>query len=454
MLLKLVESGNLPLPLVKLKEALEHVKDEVKKDAAVVAALVLYKTLVKNAEAYREWAELYRWARSLVEKQEFTVAAEEVKRLRGAQKRLEEVAEEVIEELNSVLTLYSLGGFYKETNLLNELKKHLEVDFGMAEGLAEARIHELSEFGNANMGTKAYAALLSVARGGSYGHTAMLLMGEGVLADVVLPSPRRAYDKADRVAERRGETVHPSYSRREAKAGEVAGGRGGAVDLSHVEAAGWEDRATSVLLRFLTGYGEADFKFRRVEKRDEEGRIVRGFQVFRTFGGVETLVGELWIGDVARFKVSKEEVRRFVEEAKRTAPDLSGLDKAPQYLEWRATDVSSSGKRIEAATVHSWQLRWYFSLLGEEESFHGKANITREGIKLAVTAYWPRERENQILGESRWLEQLLGQRVESWRELVDAINWSWVSERVEELVAELSPGLAPRRWTTRRGRVW
>jgi len=53
--LELSKSANLPPPLVKLKEALEHVQDEVEKDAAVVAALVLYKTLVKNAGEYREW---------------------------------------------------------------------------------------------------------------------------------------------------------------------------------------------------------------------------------------------------------------------------------------------------------------------------------------------------------------------------------------------------------------
>ncbi len=51
-LLKLAESANLPKPLVELREALKDVKDEAEKDAAVVAALVLYKTLVKNAEAY------------------------------------------------------------------------------------------------------------------------------------------------------------------------------------------------------------------------------------------------------------------------------------------------------------------------------------------------------------------------------------------------------------------
>jgi hypothetical protein len=168
--------------------------------------------------------------------------------------------------------------------------------------------------------------------------------------------------------------------------------------------------------------------------------------VFRVYGGVEAPVGELWIGKTgAYFKVSKEELKRFVEEAKRTAPDLSGFDKAPQYLEWRATDVSTVGRQIEAATVHPWQLRWYFGLLGEEESFSGRGIVTKEGIKLAVTVYWPREREDQILRESRWLESLLGQRVESWRELVDAIDWRRVLERVEELADKLKPWIGPER---------
>jgi uncharacterized protein YkuJ len=166
---------------------------------------------------------------------------------------------------------------------------------------------------------------------------------------------------------------------------------------------------------------------------------VRGFQVFRVYGGVEAFVGELWIGKMARFKVSKEELSRLVEEAKRTAPDLSGFDKAPQYLEWRATDVTTVGRQIAAATAHSWQLRWYFGLLGEEQSFNGGANVTKESIKPNVTVFWPREREDQILRESQWLESLLGQRVENWRQLVDAINWSWVLKKVEELAGELKP---------------
>jgi hypothetical protein len=146
---------------------------------------------------------------------------------------------------------------------------------------------------------------------------------------------------------------------------------------------------------------------------------------------------------VAHFKVSKEELRRLVEEAKRTAPDLSGLDTSPQYLGWRATDVTTSEGRIEAGTAHPWQLRWYFGLFGEEKSFSGGASVTKEGIKLFVTAYWPREREDQILKESRWLESLLGRRVESWRELVDAIDWSLVLEKVGKLVDEVKPWVGP-----------
>jgi hypothetical protein len=420
---KLSESGNLPEPLVKLKEALDRVGDEVEKDAAVVAVLVLYKTLINNAKAYGEWAELYKWARSLVEKQEFTVSAGDIKRLQEAHRRLEGVAGKMLEELNRVLELYSQSGFYKERpHLLNKLKQLLKVDFGMAEELAMARVDEFSVFRDINMGSKAYAALLSVAKGGIYGHAATLFMVEGALADIVLPTPGGAYEKARYIAKGRGETVDPSYS----------GRRGRSVDRPS-----WEDRAASVLLRYLLGRAVSeDLVFRRVEG---------GFEVFRAYGGVEARVDVLKIGESAvRSKADEEELRRFVEEAKKTAPDLSGLDKAPQYLEWRTTDVTTTGGWIEAVTAHPWQLRWYFGLLGEEESFHGSASVTKEGIKHIVTAFWSREREDQILRESWWLESLLGQQVESWRELVDAINWSWVLERVEELAGALKPWIGPK----------
>jgi hypothetical protein len=362
--------------------------------------------------------------------------------------------------------------------MYERLRPHLEVDVKKAEGLAEARSGELSNYSDASMGTKAYAALLSIARGGMYGHAAMLLMAEGALADVVLLTPIGAYSKADRVAERRGEAVDPSRSRRRAKAGEVAGGRGGAVDLSRVGAVDWEDRAASVLLRLLIGYGKIDhgkidpqllsgagevsLKFRLVEeggkKDDEKKRVKRRFQVFRVNGNVEAPVGELSIGDVALFKVSKKWPNSLVEEAKRTAPDLSGVKKIWQALEWFATDVSFAGGHIVAVTVHSWQAAWYIALFGEPESISGKASITEEGIKPNVTMRWRREVLDRIIAEEgEELKPLLGPvskqgvgsresegpAVKSWRELVDAIDWSWVLERVRELADELKSWIGP-----------
>jgi len=425
--LKLAELTNLPPPLVELRKALMNVKDEVEKDAAVVAALVLYKTLVKNAEAYGEWARWYDWARGLVEKREFTVAASDIKRLRGAQSRLEEVAEEVMRELNSVLTLYKSHS----RDLYERLRPYLEVDVEKvkkAEELAEASYRRFLDYSDAGMGTKAYAALLSIARGGLYGHVAMLLMGEGALADIILSTPGGAYEKADRVAKERGEAVDPSYSRR----------RGRSVGQPS-----WEDRAASVLLRFLIRYGEADLKFRRVEKGDR-----KGFQVFRIYGGVEAFVGELWIGkSTARFKVSKEGPRRLVEEAERTAPDLSGIKKIWQTLEWLNTDVSFDRGWIVAATADTRQAAWYVALFGEPESISdGGASVTEEGIKPNVQMRWRRERLDRIIAEEgEELEPLLGRTVKSWRELVDAVDWSWVLKRIEELADELKPWIGPER---------
>ncbi len=425
--LKLADSPDLPPPLVELKEALEHVKDEVVQDAAVVTALVLYKTLINNTGAYREWAELYHWARGLVEKQEFTVSAGDIKRLREAHNRLEEVAEQFRRELIAVLTLYALHSH----EWYEKLRPHLEVDLGMAEVLAKARVKELSNYSDANMGTKAYAALLSIAKGGIYGHAAMLLMIEGTLADIVLLTPKSAYNKAWEIAKRRGESVNPSRSPK------------GAVD--------WEERAASVLLRFLIGYGEADLKFRRVEKKGkkdgEKRRVERGFQVFRVYGGVEAFVGELWIGEsTARFKVSKEELRRFVEEAKRMAPDLTGIKKIWQTLELIATVVSFDKGWIVASTADIRQAAWYIALFGEPESISGGANVTKEGIKPFVKMRWRREVLDSIIAaEGEWLKPLLGRAVKSWRELVDAIDWSWVLKKVEELADELKPRIGPER---------
>jgi len=427
-LLRLAEQANLPKPFVELRKALAS-RDEVVQDAAVVAALVLYKTLVKNAEAYKEWAEWYGWARGLVEKQEFTVATSDIKRLREAHRRLEEVAEEVRRELNAVLALYASHS----RDLYEKLRPHLEVDVKKAEELAEARSDELNKYSNANMGTKVCAALFSMARGGIYGHAAMLLAGEGALADIVLSTPGGAYEKARDIARGRGEAVDPSYS----------GRRGRSVDQPS-----WEDRAAPALLRYLLSKaGDEELKFRRVKVGDGKVRRVEGFDVFKVYGGVETRIDVLKIGEsVAYSKATGEELRRFVEEARRKAPDLTGIRKIWQTLAWCTTDMSFTGRQIEATTAHLWQAAWYIALLGEPESSRGGANITKGGIKPNIKMRWPRESLDRIIAaDGNELEPLLGRPVKSWRELVDAVDWSRVIERVERLAAKVKPWIGSKK---------
>jgi hypothetical protein len=133
-----------------------------------------------------------------------------------------------------------------------------------------------------------------------------------------------------------------------------------------------------------------------------------------------------------------------VEEAERTAPDLSGIKKIWQALEWLNTDVSFDEWYIVGGTAHLWQLRWYFALFGGGRASGGRANVTEEGIKPYVKMRWRREALDRIIAEeSKELEPLLGRAVNSWRELVDAIDWSWVLERVEKLAGELKPWIGP-----------
>ncbi len=152
----------------------------------------------------------------------------------------------------------------------------------------------------------------------------------------------------------------------------------------------------------------------------------------------------LKIGEMVRSKADEEVLRRLVEEAKRTAPDLSGVKKIWQTLEWFNTDASFFRKWIAAGTAHLWQLRWYFALFGEPESISGRASVTKEGVKANVAMRWRREVLDRIIAEEgEELKPLLGRTVKSWRELVDAIDWSWVLKRVEELADELKPWIGP-----------
>jgi hypothetical protein len=197
--------------------------------------------------------------------------------------------------------------------------------------------------------------------------------------------------------------------------------------------------------------------------------------VFRTYGGVEAFVGELWIGETAYFKVSKEELRRFVEEAKRTAPDLSGIKKIWQTLEWLRHRRVVSG-RDRGRHRPSWQLRWYFALFGEPESFSGGASVTRrassptslcagvgredriiaEGRAMAGVSAGPRRQELAGAGRRHRLELGPGEGRGAGRR-VEALDWPReMSDAEREGLGEEDAWASWRSSSTspRRGGVW
>jgi len=129
-------------------------------------------------------------------------------------------------------------------------------------------------------------------------------------------------------------------------------------------------------------------------------------------------------------------LRRFMDEARRTAPDLSGIKKIWQTLEWLNTDMSFLRGWIVAATAQPWQLAWYIALFGEGKIGRSGANVTRKGGRPNVTMYWPREVLDRIIAEEgEELKPLLCRPVKSWRELVNSIGWSQVLERVRSWLA-------------------
>ncbi len=366
--------------------------------------------------------------------------------------QIKQLAEE--EEAAFEKALSTLRKGLNEYAVRHDLGDLLNVEEGVARGLAEAKQPELSEFGGVNFGVKAYAALIAyrehaLGRRSAFGAVARYWLEEGGSARLLYHAPHTAYGKAEK-----------------AKAERLV-----AVKKMIAEA-----------LRRLFLKPGADYYSRFVEllgsgklalmlERETEKSLM--FKLFRLKegGGLEELGIRLKISKVGEeesitytliFDAEwREFFRQELEAAKRAAEEVGGRlpvkDRLPYMLSWVDSDVAiirwGNKRALRMGTSHLWQLAETHALFGW--SVVGlRMNLTLEGPKLMVDVEAPLERLDEaisrstrngwlkVLGVETRLEDLM--HVKSWEGLKQwvADHWSIVVDAAvrrlgEEIRSEL-----------------
>jgi hypothetical protein len=415
-------------------------EDEKYKRALFYAILALEEAFGVYRSALREYAEGLKKAVQRVE-----VGAEPFERVAyvadlGQIKRLAEEEGKAFEDALSILRRR-----LNEYAVRYNLRDLLDVNEGKARGLAEAKAPELSEFGGANYGVKAYAALIAYreyALGGrvAFGRAARYWLEVGGSAWLLYYAPSTAYLKAEK-----------------AKAG-----RPTAV----------EELVAEGLRRLFLKPG-ADRYRGFVEELTKGGRLAlmledktKSSYVFKLYnmkegGGLVDLGTELWIakvGEGERAGVTytlildaerwREFFRRELEAAEKAAEEVGRRlpveDLFSYMLGWVDSDVAitrnKKGERVlRMTTSHLWQFAETHALFGW--SVGGlRMTSTLEGPKLQVVVEAPLDRLDEAVRRSvggGWLKTL-GVRAESWDDLKRwvAKNWDVVVDAAARRLGE------------------
>ena len=409
--------------------------DEGKKKALFYAFLALEEAFAVYRSTLREVAEGLKRA---VEKREVgegpfkkVVYVADVGLLTQLAEKEETAFENALrilrERLNEYAVKYGLG------DLLN-------VEEGVARGVAEAEYKKLSEFSDVNLGTKAYAALIAyreyaLGRRGVFGKAAWYWLEVGGSARLLYYAPKTACDKAKKARAERSAAV--------------------------------EELVAEALRRLFLKPG-ADHYSRFVEELTKSGRLALMLEretktsyVFRLYrleegGGLKELGIELWISkvgegeeagityalifDVERWQGFFKQERETAEKAAVGVKErLPVEDRLLYMLGWVASDVAIGGGLLKMGTSHLWQLAETHALFGW--SVVGlRMNLTLEGPKLAVTVEAPLERLDEAVrksAEGGWLK-MLGITAESWEGLKQwvAENWDVVVDAAVKRLGE------------------
>jgi len=339
------------------------------------------------------------------------------------------------ERLKEYAVRYGLGGF-------------LNVEEGVARGLAEAEAPELSRFSGVNFGTKAYAALIAyreyaLGRESVFGAAAWHWLEVGGSAWLIYYSPKTAYLKAERAKVERPAAV--------------------------------EEMITEALRRLFLKPGAdhySDFikelekggKLALMFEKETESSYVFGLYNMKEGGKLDELGISLWIAKVGKgegagitytlifdmerwrgfFKQELEVAIKAAEEVGRRLPVEDLFLYAAGWVDSDVAIIRKKNKRVlRMTTSRLWQLAETHALFGW--SVVGlRMTLTLEGPKLVVLAEAPLERLDEAIrrsAEGGWLK-MLGIKVESWDVLKRWVagHWSEVINMVKRRLESVKVG--------------
>ena len=415
-----------------------YLKDENYKRALFYAVLALEEAFGVYRSALRKYAVRLKEA---VQKKE--VGEEPFKRVAympdlGQLKQLAEEESKAFENalrilrerLNEYAVKYGLG------DLLN-------VEEGVARGLAEAMAPELSEFKDVSFGVKALATLIAYrerALGGrvAFGTAAKHWLEVGGSAWLLYYAPKTAHNKAIKARAEKPTAVEEMV----AEAFRRLFLNPGADHYSHLVeeltkggklALMLEEAESSYVFRLEEGGGLKELGLKlRIAKVGEEGASIVHFL-------------EL---DARWREFFKQELEAAIKAAEEVGMRLPVEDSLPYMLGWVDSDVAISRRGnergLQMTTSHLWQLAetkvlfgWsYFTVLG--------VGLTLEGPKPQFYAYAPLDSLDEAIrrsAESGWLK-MLGIKAESWDGLKQRVagHWDEVIDAVKRWLKDVKVG--------------
>jgi hypothetical protein len=397
--------------------------DEGKKKALFYATLALEEAFGVYKSALREYMEVLKRAVQRVEVGEEpfkkVVYMADVGRLAQLAGEEDRAFEEALGTLRRRLNEYAVR---------YNIRDLLDVNEEVARRLAVAEAAELSGFGDANYGVKAYAALIAYrehALGGraTFGAAAWYWLEVGGLAWLLYYAPGTAYLKAERAGVVRPVAVEELV----------------AEALRRLFLKPGADRHRGFVEELTKGGKLALVP----ERRTKTSYVLRLYNVGEGSGLVDP-GAELWIAEVGEgaratynlildverwrgfFEPELETAEKVAEEVRERLPVE---DLLLYMLGWVASDVAITrnkmgGRVLRMTTSHLWQLAETHALFNW--SVVGlRMTLTLEGPKLAVIVEAPLDRLDGAVrrsAEGGWLK-MLGVEAEGWDDLK-----RWVAE--------------------------